>query len=446
MQGNPCIWVMIGLRSPDVDRAECPGGARGMACGGRSRRSSPWSCSCSGGLTVGASTASTPTAANGVTKDEIKIGITYPDLEAIRSVTNTNHGDYEKSYRAVIDDLNKQGGINGRKVVPVFAAINPLGTAPAQEACIKLTEDEKVFAAMSFFNADAPLCFVQSHDTPILGGQTTPTNLGHAKAPWATLESGAELGPRQIDALVKAGALKGKLGIVAIADEEQSQLKDVVLPALKQHKLSGTTAIIDAPSSDPVLNVQQATTIMERFKSDGVKTVLLVGGAVTAVVNALSKSDYRPKLAATNAAEPGVDRVESGHRPVGGEDRDRRRLRVHLQRPRAEEVLRGRREGDRQQDRRERAARRAAVPGVGPDRVRVHEPVHHLGEGRGQEPDGRQLRQGDRHDQDRQRHRLGHDDLRPQDPHLLAADVHLSLRPRPQAARRRAADHLSDRA
>jgi ABC-type branched-subunit amino acid transport system substrate-binding protein len=254
-----------------------------------------------GGLTVGASTASTPTATNGVTKDEIKVGITYPDLEAIRSVTNTNHGDYEKSYRVVIDDLNKQGGINGRKVVPVFAAIDPLGTAPAQEACIKLTEDEKVFAAMSFFNADAPLCFVDSHETPILGGQTTSANLSHAKAPWATLESGAELGPRQIDALVKAGALKGKLGIVAIADEEQSQLNDVVLPALKEHKLSGTTAIIDAPSSDPVANVQQATTIMERFKSDGVKTVLLVGSAVTAVVNALSKSDYRPKLAATNA-------------------------------------------------------------------------------------------------------------------------------------------------
>ena len=254
-----------------------------------------------GGLTVGASTASTPGPRTGSSKDEIKIGITYPDLDAIRSVTNTNHGDYEKSYRVVIDDLNKQGGINGRKIVPVFAAINPLGTAPAQEACLKLTEDEKVFAAMSFFNADAPLCFVDSHDTPLLGGQTTSTNLAHAKAPWATLESGAELGPRQIDALVKAGALKGKLGIVAIADEEQSQLKDVVLPALKQHKLSGTTAIIDAPSSDPLANVQQATTIMERFKSDGVKTVLLVGGAVTAVVNALSKSDYRPKLAATNA-------------------------------------------------------------------------------------------------------------------------------------------------
>jgi ABC-type branched-subunit amino acid transport system substrate-binding protein len=245
--------------------------------------------------------ASTPFAADGVTKDEIKIGITYPDLDAIRSVTNTNHGDYEKAYTAVIDDLNQRGGIDGRKIVPVFAKINPLGTAPEQEACIKLTEDEKVFAAMSFFNADAPLCMVASHDTPILGGQTTSTNLSKAKAPWTTLESGAELGPRQIDALAASGALKGKLGIVGILDEKESQLDGVVLPALERHKLTGTSAIIDAPSSDPVLAVQQATTIMERFKSDGVKTVLLVGGAVTAVVNALSKSDYRPKLVANNA-------------------------------------------------------------------------------------------------------------------------------------------------
>jgi ABC-type branched-subunit amino acid transport system substrate-binding protein len=252
------------------------------------------------GLSAAAS-ASAPTATDGVTKDEIKVGITYPDLDAIRSVTNTNHGDYEKAYRAVIDDLNKKGGINGRKVVPVFAKIDPLGTAPAQEACIKLTEDEKVFAAMSFFNAEAPLCFVSSHDTPILGGQTTEAYLQQAKAPWATLESGAELGPRQIDALARSGSLEGKLGIVGIADEKASQLDGVVLPALKRNKLKGTSAIIDAPSSDPVLAVQQATTIMERFKTDDVKTVLLVGGAVTAVVNALSRMDYRPNLVTNNA-------------------------------------------------------------------------------------------------------------------------------------------------
>ena len=328
----------------------------------------------------------------------------------------------------------------------MFAAINPLGTAPAQEACLKLTEDEKVFAAMSFFNADAPLCFVDSHDTPILGGQTTSTNLAHAKAPWATLESGAELGPRQIDALVKAGALKGKLGIVAIADEEQSQLKDVVLPALKQHKLSGTTAIIDAPSSDPVRNVQQATTIMERFKSDGVKTVLLVGGAVTAVVNALSKSDYRPKLAATNArnlastaSNPATDPavVKTAIAADSGfifSDPALKKCFGLIEKATGNKIVENVPQGEPQY------------------RVSAQTACEYMslfsdpGEGRGQEPDRRQLRQGDRQDQDRRRHRLGHDDLRPQDPHLLAADVHLSLRPGPQAARRRAADHLSDRA
>ena len=86
---------------------------------------------------------------------------------------NTNHGDYEKSYQAVIDDLNKHGGINGRKVVPVIAGIDPLGTAPAQETCLKFTEDDPVFAAVGFFNADVPLCYAEKHDTPVLGGQIT---------------------------------------------------------------------------------------------------------------------------------------------------------------------------------------------------------------------------------------------------------------------------------
>ena len=112
-------------------------------------------------------------ASPGVTKDEIKIGVTYPDLDAIRDVTDISHGDYKKTYNAVIDELNKQGGINGRKVVPVFAPINPIGTVPAQEACVKLTEDEKVFAAVGFFYTDAPLCYVSQHDTPILGGIRT---------------------------------------------------------------------------------------------------------------------------------------------------------------------------------------------------------------------------------------------------------------------------------
>jgi ABC-type branched-subunit amino acid transport system substrate-binding protein len=247
---------------------------------------------------AGAADSSTP----GVTKDELKVGVTYVDLEAIRNVTDISHGDYEKTYRAVIDDLNKHGGVDGRKLVPVFAKINPIGTAPAQEACLKLTEDEHMFAVIGFFYFDAPLCYVAQHDTPIVGGQITAALLARAKAPWTTLESGAEVGAKVIDTLAQAGALKGKLGIVTLAADEQGLLNDVVLPALKRNKIKGTSAVLDASLTDTVAVTQQAVTFAERFKSDGIKTVLLVGGAPSAFITALAKTDYRPRLVGTTVS------------------------------------------------------------------------------------------------------------------------------------------------
>jgi ABC-type branched-subunit amino acid transport system substrate-binding protein len=238
-------------------------------------------------------------AAPGVSKDDIKLGVTYPDLEAIRNVTDISHGDYEATYNAVIDALNKKGGINGRKVVPVFAPINPIGTAPAQEACLKLTEDEKVFATVGFFYFDAPLCYVSQHNTPILGGTMDPTYLQQAKAPWMTLDSGPEVTPRAIDALVKSGDLKGKIGVVAVATEQKNLLDAAVLPSLKRNGIKNSVAIIDAPLSDTVAATQQAGTIAEKFKSEGIKTVLLVGASPSAFSNALKNTDYRPKLVGT---------------------------------------------------------------------------------------------------------------------------------------------------
>src|SRR4029079_4740272 len=244
---------------------------------------------------AGVAWAATP----GVSKDEIKVGVTYPDLDAIRDVTDISHGDYKATYNAVIDELNKKGGVNGRKVVPIFAPINPIGTAPAQEACLKLTEDEKVFATVGFFYFDAPLCYVSQHDTPILGGTMDPTYLKQAKAPWMTLDSGPEVTPRAVDALVQSGDLKGKIGIVAAATEEKNLLDAAVLPALKRNGIKNTVAIIDAPLNDPVAATQQAGTIAEKFKSEGIKTVLLVGATPSAFSNALKNSDYRPKLVGT---------------------------------------------------------------------------------------------------------------------------------------------------
>ena len=310
---------------------------------------------------AGVAWAATP----GVSKDEIKIGVTYPDLDPIRDVTDISHGDYKTTYNAVIDELNKQGGVNGRKVVPVFAPINPIGTAPAQEACLKLTEDEKVFATVGFFYFDAPLCYVSQHDTPILGGTMDPTYLKQAKAPWMTLDSGPEVTPRAVDALVKSGELKGKVGVVGVASEEKNLLDAAVLPSLKRNGIKNTVAIIDAPLSDTVAATQQAGTIAEKFKSEGIKTVLLVGAAPSAVQQR-TEEHRLPAQARRHALldVPGC-RTQQGDRSFVVEGLGDGRHRGRLQRPELAEVLQHGHEGHRGQDRRAGCPGYAGLPGVG---------------------------------------------------------------------------------
>ncbi len=239
-------------------------------------------------------------SAPGVTDDELKIGISYIDFSELRDIVDIDHGDYEAAYNAVIDDINKKGGINGRKIVPVFAPVNPVGTVPSQEACVKLTEDEQVFAAVGFFNNDAPLCYLEGRDTPVVGGNMTSEYLARAEAPWFTAENGEAVVDRLIDAFTEDGLFKGKkLGIVT-AVQEQGLLDDAVLPALKRNKVKGTSAIIDVAADDVPAAEAQAGVIAQRFQEDGVDTVLVVGNAIQVFATALGKTDYRPQLLATN--------------------------------------------------------------------------------------------------------------------------------------------------
>lgn len=252
-----------------------------------------------GGIASASSRAGGGTT-NGVTKDDIKVGVTYIDFSELRDIVDIDHGDYEAAYNAVIDDLNKKGGINGRDVVPVFAPVNPVGTVPSQEACVKLTEDEKVFAAVGFFNQDAPLCYLEQHDTPVVGGNMTQEYLARAKAPWFSAENGDGTVEKVVDAMAADGIFKKKKVGIVTAVQEQGLLDDTVLPALKKNKVKATSAIIDVAADDVTAGEQQAGVIAERFQQDGIDTVLVVGNAIQLFATALGKTDYRPQLLATN--------------------------------------------------------------------------------------------------------------------------------------------------
>src|SRR5262245_8255410 len=249
-----------------------------------------------GGAAAASASVRSGSTTNGVTSKQIDLGVTYVDLEAIRSTINLDIGNFPKMYTAIIDDLNARGGISGRKVVPSFAPVNPIGTVPSQEACVKLTEDDKVFAVTGFFLGDAPLCFLEQHATPVVGGAQNSERVARAKAPWFTLEANDQTSAQSVDALVADGAFKGgKLGII-VDPNTQALYDSVVAPALKKHKVSGTVANITATQGDSVAAEQQAGVILERFQSEGINKVLVVGESFLQVGNALSKmSSYRPR-------------------------------------------------------------------------------------------------------------------------------------------------------
>ena len=47
-----------------------------------------------------------------------------------------------------------------------------------------LTEDLQVFVVVGFVLDDTPLCYVDLHDTPVIGGVITQERLDRASAPW----------------------------------------------------------------------------------------------------------------------------------------------------------------------------------------------------------------------------------------------------------------------
>src|SRR5690606_30496889 len=105
----------------------------------------------------------------GVTADSIKIGVTYTDLSSLRDLMNLDHGDYASAFQAVADEINANGGINGRTLELVDTPVSPIGTEAGTTACVSLTEDQKVFAVIGNIQTNVVPCYVKDHDTAVVG-------------------------------------------------------------------------------------------------------------------------------------------------------------------------------------------------------------------------------------------------------------------------------------
>ena len=239
----------------------------------------------------------------GVTEDTIKIGFTYPDLDALREsgVASTNHGPYPDHIQVLVDDLNGRGGINGRQVEVVTAPIDIVQAASAEAACIELTEDEQVFAVLGTMNVDRVLCYTEQHDVAAFpSGNMTDERLERSTAPYATARVSAQRSLLEFVTRAEAdGLFDGRtVAVHSTVADNHGLATDIVVPALEDAGVDVAFESLITVGGDggDVGGATEAIAVnVEAMRSADVDTVLVVGDSFLAGSTFIAE-DFLPRM------------------------------------------------------------------------------------------------------------------------------------------------------
>jgi len=221
----------------------------------------------------------------GVTAEAIKVGFTIVDYSAIADFVDFQRGDQERVAQTLVDWINDEGGILGRRIEPVFVEYPPVpGMEPNPlSVCTRLTEDEEVFAVLGVFvdfTGDGQLCVARDHETIHIGHLIQQAWIDEAPpglmlTPSPTVEGTFELLLRLLEA---EGTLDGRTVAVLADDDSQARVDSLIVPALEDAGVElGSTAILTITGTDNTAAQGQLDGFLERWKEEGVDTVFMSG-------------------------------------------------------------------------------------------------------------------------------------------------------------------------
>jgi hypothetical protein len=263
-------------------------------------------------------------SARGITAKTITVGIqTFEGFNKAGKALGISAGlptsETEDNARKVVDYLNKNGGIAGRKIVPVFNDTNIDSAnsfdASAQAACSKFTEDNHVFAVLTpeVFDHDTLMSCLAAHQTPALINSVNIYDQTYAnRYPGLFYGQSVVFGDRWatfINALVAKNYFpKGaRIGIVRGTWPEDLRTTQVLIDTLKSHGLSvtDTVAVDDEVSTPDVAHVLSTMVgIQLRFHTKGINYVIFEKGPVFpyGFMVAAQSQGYHPHYALTSQA------------------------------------------------------------------------------------------------------------------------------------------------
>ena len=240
---------------------------------------------------VGELTAS----ARGVTAETITIGYSYLDFDELvdLGLAPQGWGDQEATFQAVVDDINANGGVLGRSIEVIYEPYSALGTAVAEEVCLRLTEDNEIFAVLGGFVGPAEpanTCIVGRGETILVGGVQNEERLSEATVPWVT---DRPVRTRQADVLASLLTTEGELdgrSIAIVASIDAEDVRDDVATVFTDAGSEPVDVLqSEAPVGDFVAEDASWATLAERIRGSGADTVLLVGNPSAGIRNVASQ-------------------------------------------------------------------------------------------------------------------------------------------------------------
>ena len=251
----------------------------------------------------------------GVTEDTINIGVLLIDKELLFETVGVllNWGDNVAQYQEAIDAINEAGGINGRLIEPVFELVDPLSQTAYDESCVRLTQDEQVFAAIGFVRpSDAALCYAEVNDTPFVGYLSDISSNVTDRAVLPIVTSNAL--PERMDVALAttveaAGALEGKT--IAVIGNSNAR-NDLIVSALADlgYDVASTT-VTAVPTDDEAADAAELDIVIQRWLADGVDFIFDTAG-LDRQLAAANRAGFEADWASNRTTILSLSRFDSG--------------------------------------------------------------------------------------------------------------------------------------
>ena len=224
----------------------------------------------------------------GVTAEAIEVGLTAINFEGLNRDfgLSLTYANYRPFFEALVADLNERGGIHGRRVNLTTRTYIPVGPVTADATCVELTEDDQVFVVLNGFSGPGAEtvneCFTDIHATNLIGGAPAPEELERAQATWVTYNiSFSRRGLAFINLLRDTGWLDDLGPYMLYGSHPDYQLVlDDMKAGLEAEGQSVPIVAVNEATGDEIATTAYLEVLMERARSEGVASFVLVGEGV----------------------------------------------------------------------------------------------------------------------------------------------------------------------